>query len=177
MTGGVRNERNNSPLQTTSEINKLTQAIAKYQEQLQIDSESLNEIESQGKRLVEQIAQLTAQLQDKHQALNSVMVSYQAQQKEVNRLESVNKLYTSRIEQQKAEVAKLTDEIAQLTKEQNNFEDKITAQKAKIMKEKTVNCQLSENIATTTNNKLKAELVNCGIDCEIICIKVSISLV
>ena len=132
MTGGVRNERNSSPLQTTSEINKLTQAIAKYQEQLQIDSESLNEIESQGKRLVEQIAQLTAQLQDKHQALNSVMVSYQAQQKEVNRLESVNKLYTSRIEQQKAEVAKLTDEIAQLTKEQNNFEDKITAQKAKI---------------------------------------------
>lgn len=113
MTGGVKNQRNNSPLQTTAEINllkaKLKQLKADYEQKLA----ALSQKDDALNKLNQELSDLKTDLQTLKQEINEVLLSYQSQEKEVKRLEDANRLFEARQKEQadsiKAIKEKLTD--------------------------------------------------------------------
>lgn len=93
MTGGARNQRNNSPLQTTAEINKTTAMLEELERQFHIKEEKLAGLDKQVKDKQENREQISRDLQSLQQDLSAAVLTFQSQEKEVKRLESAVQLY------------------------------------------------------------------------------------
>ena len=100
MTGGQRNQRNNSPLQTATEINQLEKQLQTLRQNLAEDQERLDELVTQGEKVAAKLQQLRDTLQETNQAINEAAISFQNQEKEVKRLTDANSLYKSRVKEQ-----------------------------------------------------------------------------
>ncbi|MCD5482559.1 chromosome segregation protein SMC [Lactobacillus delbrueckii subsp. bulgaricus] len=109
MTGGARNQRNNSPLQTTAEINKTTAMLEELERQFHIKEEKLAGLDKQVKDKQETREQISRDLQSLQQDLSAAVLTFQSQEKEVKRLESVVQLYQAQQAEQAAYLADLTD--------------------------------------------------------------------
>lgn len=112
MTGGQKNLRNNSPLQTATEINQLEQQIKSL-------TSSFKENQAQLKALVDQSVEVDKKLQELHdslqeinQTINEVAISFQNQEKEVKRLQDANTLYESRVKERNDHIVELQKQIA-----------------------------------------------------------------
>ncbi|MDO4912346.1 MAG: chromosome segregation protein SMC [Lactobacillus sp.] len=116
MTGGARNLKNNSPLQTTAELNKL-------QKQIEIGKSKENKLSSKCQELAETVKSLESQLAEKTsekqhltEELRELAFKYQTQEKEVKRLSDAEKLVAAESEKDQAEFKRIQAEITEKTK-------------------------------------------------------------
>lgn len=132
MTGGQRNQRNNSPLQTATEINQLEKQLQTLRQNLAEDQERLDELVTQGEKVAAKLQQLRDTLQETNQAINEAAISFQNQEKEVKRLTDANSLYKSRVKEQQDRIAALKKEITQANDQQEQLAKQNEVQKGKM---------------------------------------------
>ena len=116
MTGGMRNQRSNSPLQITAEISKLTEEIQVLTKQVDRYQEQAGQLEQKINKLDQAAQQAKNDLQELNQELNSAVLTFKSQEKEVSRLESASRLYQRQLAEKEQRIADLT---AQLVKEKD----------------------------------------------------------
>lgn len=132
MTGGQRNQRNNSPLQTATEINQLEEQLQTLRQNLTEDQEQLDDLVDEGEKVAAQLQKLHDALQETNQALNEAAISFQNQEKEVNRLTDANSLYKSRIKEREDRIKSLKQEIAEANQKQDQLTKQNEVQKSKM---------------------------------------------
>ena len=98
MTGGTRNTRNNSPLATNAEIDKLTKQVKVGKEKFAELEATLNELNHKLSDLQTELAAKNTELNSLNQKISEQTIKYENEEKEVKRLKQLNDL------QQKAEL-------------------------------------------------------------------------
>ena len=111
MTGGMRNQQNNSPLQTITEINKLEEQIAKIKKQFTSDNHGLQDLLEDELALQKEIDKHNEQIQNLSQKLNEAAISYQNEEKEVKRLADANALFDIKSKERVQSIKKLEQDI------------------------------------------------------------------
>jgi chromosome segregation protein len=132
MTGGARNQKNNSPLQTIAELNQLKTTLNKLEKQLKKDQVNYKELTSVDQKLSQEITEVQEKYQNYKQELAEIALSYQNQEKEVKRLEKVNKLFKITQKQRQQQLKELQAKIHITKKKKATFVEQIEQQKAKI---------------------------------------------
>lgn len=112
MTGGQKNLRNNSPLQTATEINQLEQQIKSLISSFKEDQAQLKALVDQSVEVDKKLQELHDSLQEINQTINEVAISFQNQEKEVKRLQDANTLYESRVKERNDHIVELQKQIA-----------------------------------------------------------------
>ncbi|MBW7985668.1 chromosome segregation protein SMC [Lactobacillus helveticus] len=112
MTGGQKNLRNNSPLQTATEINQLEQQIKSLTSSFKEDQAQLKALVDQSVEVDKKLQELHDSLQEINQTINEVAISFQNQEKEVKRLQDANTLYESRVKERNDHMVELQKQIA-----------------------------------------------------------------
>lgn len=134
MTGGMRNQRNNSPLQTTSEINRLETRISKLKKQFAKDQEDLEKLIKTSDDVNAQLNKTNEELQAIVQELSEAALSYQNQEKEVKRLSDASSLYNSRMQERDLQIKTTQKQIEEAKTREKELSAKADNQKAKITK-------------------------------------------
>ncbi len=132
MTGGMRNQRSNSPLQINSEINQLTKQISHLKEQFASDQNDLGDLTEKSEQANKQLSEQTQSLREINQNLSEVALSYQNQEKEVKRLQDANELYASRLKERDARLKDLNKQIKQAQEKQESLDQQAVKEKAAI---------------------------------------------
>lgn len=188
MTGGARNKQNNSPLQITSEINQLDSKIKTLSVSLNGDQQKLNEILIKQESEQINLDKFKQEFQDLNQELKEAALSFQSQEKEVNRLRDANSLYLSRkkelelhlndltlqlevaqekqielgeqIEQEKNNLANLQNRLDNFSKLNQEVQDELSMLNPKIAvyKNKLENIHSSKKDKQLDLNQVKAQL-------------------
>lgn len=112
MTGGQKNLRNNSPLQTATEINQLEQQIKSLTSSFKEDQAQLKALVDQSVEVGKKLQELHDSLQEINQTINEAAISFQNQEKEVKRLQDANTLYESRVKERNDHIVELQKQIA-----------------------------------------------------------------
>ncbi|MBN6049094.1 chromosome segregation protein SMC [Lactobacillus helveticus] len=112
MTGGQKNLRNNSPLQTATEINQLEQQIKSLTSSFKEDQAQLKALVDQSVKVGKKLQELHDSLQEINQTINEAAISFQNQEKEVKRLQDANTLYESRVKERNDHIVELQKQIA-----------------------------------------------------------------
>lgn len=90
MSGGARNQKNNSPLQVNAEMENLRQSISQQQAALDKYSAQLDSLQNDAESL--HYAQLQDKLRELKQQISEQAIRYQNQEKEVARLNKLNEV-------------------------------------------------------------------------------------
>ena len=118
MTGGQKNLRNNSPLQTAAEINQLEKQISSLTRSFKEDQAQLKDLVDQSVKVENKLQKLHDSLQEINQTINEAAISFQNQEKEVKRLQDANTLYESRVKQRNDHIVELQKQIAEANDKQ-----------------------------------------------------------
>ena len=118
MTGGQKNLRNNSPLQTAAEINQLEKQISNLTRSFKEDQVQLKDLVDQSVKVENKLQKLHDSLQEINQTINEAAISFQNQEKEVKRLQDANTLYESRVKQRNDHIVELQKQIAEANDKQ-----------------------------------------------------------
>ena len=118
MTGGQKNLRNNSPLQTAAEINQLEKQISNLTRSFKEDQAQLKDLVAQSVKVENKLQKLHDSLQEINQTINEAAISFQNQEKEVKRLQDANTLYESRVKQRNDHIVELQKQIAEANDKQ-----------------------------------------------------------
>ena len=118
MTGGQKNLRNNSPLQTATEINQLEKQISSLTRSFKKDQAQLKDLVAQSVKVENKLQKLRDSLQEINQTINEAAISFQNQEKEVKRLQDANTLYESRVKQRNDHIVELQKQIAEANDKQ-----------------------------------------------------------
>ena len=118
MTGGQKNLRNNSPLQTATEINQLEKQISSLTRSFKEDQAQLKDLIDQSVKVENKLQKLHDSLQEINQTINEAAISFQNQEKEVKRLQDANTLYESRVKQRNDHIVELQKQIAEANDKQ-----------------------------------------------------------
>ncbi|MFJ6933452.1 MAG: chromosome segregation protein SMC [Lactobacillus gallinarum] len=118
MTGGQKNLRNNSPLQTAAEINQLEKQISNLTRSFKEDQAQLKDLVAQSIKVENKLQKLHDSLQEINQTINEAAISFQNQEKEVKRLQDANTLYESRVKQRNDHIVELQRQIAEANDKQ-----------------------------------------------------------
>lgn len=118
MTGGQRNQRSNSPLQTATEINQLEKQIKTLKQNLNEDQDKLESLVDQSNKVNAELQDLQDALRETSQAINEAAISFQGQEKEVKRLLDANTLYKSRIKDRNDRIELLKKQIKEANDKQ-----------------------------------------------------------
>lgn len=153
MTGGVRNQRNNSPLQTTAEINHLKQKASKLKQQFENDRKELEKLTVQANEVNEKQNQSQNDYQSINQELNEAALSYQNQEKEVKRLNDANELFVSRLHDRDVHLKQIASDIDEAKKKQKSLAEQAETEKVEMAK-------IQERIKnfTVLNQKVQSQL-------------------
>lgn len=153
MTGGVRNQRNNSPLQTAAEITQLKKQIKQLKSQLSEDQANLNTLVDKDDNLSAKLSKVNKNIQKINQNLGEAVLSYQNQEKEVKRLSDANKLFESHKQEREQQILKLKKQISEAENKKDELAKKGTEQKSNIK-------EVQERIQnfTSLNKKVQAKL-------------------
>lgn len=119
MTGGQKNLRSNSPLQTATEINQLEKQIKTKTQTFKADEKQLNELVEQSSKVEAKLQKLHDSLQETNQTINEAVVSFESQEKEVKRLSDANALFESRVKERTQRIASLKEQIEQANQKQD----------------------------------------------------------
>lgn len=154
MTGGERNQRNNSPLQTTTEIAKLAKQLSQMQASLQAAQEV---VKTKGQAVTTLKAAQVAtqlQLQTLTQKLGEAAVNFQSQDREVKRLRDAHTQYNEQLTNKKtqlvevkAAIAAKTDEQAAMTKQLATEKQEVAALETRLAHFSTANQQSQTELA------------------------------
>ena len=153
MTGGVKNQRNNSPLQTTAEINALTKKLQQLQKNFDSDQADLNKLLEQTEQANDELKTIQSEYQQINQELNEAALSFQNQEKEVKRLNDANELFVSRVRERDARIKEIKDKIAIAKQKKADL-----AKEAKDEKAKMAEIQDRIKNFTALNEKVQSQL-------------------
>lgn len=134
MTGGARNQKSNSPLQTVTELNQLKVTMDMLKEQLAKNQADFAVLSLTNESLAQEISQLEAQKQKCSQDLNEAVLSYQNQEKEVKRLKAAKKLFEARQEERAQQRIDIKEKLNIAEKQKVKLIKKIDQQKVEIEK-------------------------------------------
>ncbi|BDR60667.1 chromosome segregation protein SMC [Lactobacillus xylocopicola] len=132
MTGGARNQKNNSPLQTVAELNELKQNIKILKQKLATDQAKFSQLTAASASLDQEIDQVRLKEQEYNRELGEAVLSYQNQEKEVKRLKAASELLESRQAERAKQVAELQTKIKKAEDQKEGFVQQIDKQKAAI---------------------------------------------
>ena len=132
MTGGVRNQKSNSPLQTTAELSQLRQNINDLKAKIKNEQSQLADAVSKNEILTQQLNEMTSKFQNLKQELGEAALSYQNQEKEVNRLKAANSLFEQQKKERNQEITETKNKIKSAEKKKKELQEKILQQKQDI---------------------------------------------
>lgn len=132
MTGGARNQKSNSPLQTVTELNQLKKQREELKKELAEDQASYTALLTESENLAQKIVNTQKQQQDYNKKLGEAVISYQSQEKEVKRLKAANQLFEVRKQERDKQVLTIKDKIKTAELKKTNFVQKIEQQKSAI---------------------------------------------
>ncbi|MBD5431746.1 MAG: chromosome segregation protein SMC [Lactobacillus sp.] len=155
MTGGVRNQKSNSPLQTTAEINTLEQKMITLKQQFEDGQKQLEQSTEKLAQTRKQAQQIHDKISDLSQNINETAISFQSQDKEVKRLIDANKLQESRIKEREDQIASLNEQIDESSKKQEEL-----AKQADLEKNKIAEIQARINNFASLNQKIQDQLTD-----------------
>ncbi|QNQ82101.1 chromosome segregation protein SMC [Lactobacillus sp. PV012] len=159
MTGGAKNQRNNSPLATNSEIDKLTRQVATIKEKLKKLSQSITEIDSQLEKTNQQTITFSDDLGKVSEAYNQSNFEYQSQKKEVNRLTLLQKQQDEGQKLKAQELEKIQLNLEKIKNDESNISKKIASQKQEMadMKQSLADFDTAYNKFQKEISDLKAQ--------------------
>ena len=132
MTGGAHNQKANSPLQTASELNQLKQTLTQLKEQLKADQSRYGELADSSEALAAEIEEVQKKQQEYSVDLGEAVLSFQNQEKEVNRLKAANKLLEAHEQERSEQIIALKEKIQQAEKQKVELLTQIEQQKKAI---------------------------------------------
>ncbi|MGQ5709422.1 chromosome segregation protein SMC [Lactobacillus sp. PSON] len=155
MTGGMRNQRNNSPLQTTGEINRLKVKIANLKKQFANDQKMLQTVIEDSDTLADEYSRTNTELQTVNQEFNEAALSYQNQEKEVKRLSDANHLFDSRVKERAIQIKTIQNQIQEANKRKKEL-----ASQADRQKNQMAEVQNAIKDFNSLNQKIQKQLSN-----------------
>ena len=163
MTGGTRNTRNNSPLATNAEIDKLTAQIKASKEKFVKLQEILNELNQVLNELQAELETKKSNLTSLNQQISEQAIKYENEEKEVKRLTQLNDL------QQKAQLEKKQEE-AELSIRLEKQQTKKVELEELAQKQRTQMDQLKHDLSDFDEayQKLQNELSNLNSDLAVV---------
>lgn len=129
MTGGARNQRNNSPLATNSEIDKLIKQISRIQEKLNKLTNSMAEVNNNLDKITQQNTALSNKFTKVSEEYNQANFEYQGQDKEVKRLELLQQEQSEGQKLKAKELKKMQRNLTALQDDEVKVSEKIASQK------------------------------------------------
>lgn len=163
MTGGTRNTRNNSPLATNAEIDKLTAQIKASKEKFVKLQEILNELNQVLNELQAELETKKSNLTSLNQQISEQAIKYENEEKEVKRLTQLNDL------QQKAQLEKKQEEAELSTRLEKQQAKKVELEEL-AQKQRTQMDQLKHDLSDFDEayQKLQNELSNLNSDLAVV---------
>ncbi|QTQ40561.1 chromosome segregation protein SMC [Lactobacillus taiwanensis] len=163
MTGGTRNTRNNSPLATNAEIDKLTAQIKASKEKFVKLQEILNELNQVLNELQAELETKKSNLTSLNQQISEQAIKYENEEKEVKRLTQLNDL------QQKAQLEKKQEEAELSTRLEKQQAKKVELEEL-AQKQRTQMYQLKHDLSDFDEayQKLQNELSNLNSDLAVV---------
>lgn len=163
MTGGTRNTRNNSPLATNAEIDKLTAQIKASKEKFVKLQEILNELNQILNELQAELETKKSNLTSLNQQISEQAIKYENEEKEVKRLTQLNDL------QQKAQLEKKQEEAELSTRLEKQQAKKVELEEL-AQKQRTQMYQLKHDLSDFDEayQKLQNELSNLNSDLAVV---------
>ena len=155
MTGGARNRRTNSPLQTNSEIQKIQTNISSLQELLTTDKSKLKKLKTTSTTDTDTFKELQNNLQEVNQQINEQAIRYQSQEQELRRLEKVKNVQDAEQKAKILEAENLNKQLSEEKQKQVELGQKANSLKAKMDQLKETLADLDEAYA-----KIQAQLSN-----------------
>lgn len=129
MTGGARNQRNNSPLATNSEIEKLTKQVRSIQDKLKQLTTDITEVNNELGNINQQKIALSNDLSKVNDVYSQASFEYQGQEKEVNRLLGLQRQQDEGQKLKAEELQKLQTNLVALQNDETELSNKIASQK------------------------------------------------
>lgn len=163
MTGGTRNTRNNSPLATNAEIDKLTRQIKTGNVEFTKLQTALNELDQRLTELQTELEAKNTDLTALNQKISEQAIKYENEEKEVQRLTKLNDLQQKAQLEKKQEEAELTSRLEKEQAKKKELEEVAQAQRAKMDQLKTELTDFDE-----AYKKLQAELSNLNSDLAVV---------
>lgn len=163
MTGGTRNTRNNSPLATNAEIDKLTAQIKASKEKFVKLQDILNELNQVLNELQAELETKKSNLTSLNQQISEQAIKYENEEKEVKRLTQLNDL------QQKAQLEKKQEEAELSTRLEKQQTKKVELEEL-AQKQRTQMDQLKHDLSDFDEayQKLQNELSNLNSDLAVV---------
>ncbi|QNQ80288.1 chromosome segregation protein SMC [Lactobacillus sp. PV034] len=124
MTGGARTRRNNSPLQTNTEITKLTQNINLLTKKLKESQQKLHDIQVSLKQEEAEWQSLQDNVQELKQQINEQAIRYQAQEKELSRVKKVKQIQDAEEVARAGELEELKQKLQSEKEQQTKLDQK-----------------------------------------------------
>ena len=163
MTGGTRNTRNNSPLATNAEIDKLTRQIKTGNVEFTKLQTALNELDQRLTELQTELEAKNTDLTALNQKISEQAIKYENEEKEVQRLTQLNDLQQKAQLEKKQEEAELTSRLEKEQAKKKELEEVAQTQRAKMDQLKTELTDFDE-----AYKKLQAELSNLNSDLAVV---------
>lgn len=163
MTGGTRNTRNNSPLATNAEIDKLTRQIKTGNVEFTKLQTALNELDQRLTELQTELEAKNTDLTALNQKISEQAIKYENEEKEVQRLTKLNDLQQKAQLEKKQEEAELTSRLEKEQAKKKELEEVAQTQRAKMDQLKTELTDFDE-----AYKKLQAELSNLNSDLAVV---------
>lgn len=163
MTGGTRNTRNNSPLATNAEIDKLTRQIKTGNVEFTKLQTALNELDQRLTELQTELEAKNTDLTALNQKISEQAIKYENEEKEVQRLTQLNDLQQKAQLEKKQEEAELTSRLEKEQAKKKELEEVAQTQRAKMDQLKTELTDFDE-----AYQKLQAELSNLNSDLAVV---------
>ena len=163
MTGGTRNTRNNSPLATNAEIDKLTRQIKIGNVEFTKLKTALNELDQRLTELQTELESKNTDLTALNQKISEQAIKYENEEKEVQRLTQLNDLQQKAQLEKKQEEAELTSRLEKEQAKKKELEEVAQTQRAKMDQLKTELTDFDE-----AYQKLQAELSNLNSDLAVV---------
>lgn len=163
MTGGTRNTRNNSPLATNAEIDKLTRQIKIGNIEFTKLKTALNELDQRLTELQTELEAKNTDLTALNQKISEQAIKYENEEKEVQRLTQLNDLQQKAQLEKKQEEAELTSRLEKEQAKKKELEEVAQTQRAKMDQLKTELTDFDE-----AYKKLQAELSNLNSDLAVV---------
>ena len=163
MTGGTRNTRNNSPLATNAEIDKLTRQIKTGNVEFTKLQTALNELDQRITEIQTELEAKNTDLTALNQKISEQAIKYENEEKEVQRLTQLNDLQQKAQLEKKQEEAELTSRLEKEQAKKKELEEVAQTQRAKMDQLKTELTDFDE-----AYQKLQAELSNLNSDLAVV---------
>lgn len=163
MTGGTRNTRNNSPLATNAEIDKLTLQIKTGKVEFTKLQTALNELDKKLTELQTELEAKNTDLTALNQKISEQAIKYENEEKEVQRLTQLNDLQQKAQLEKKQEETELTSRLEKEQAKKKELEEVAQTQRAKMDQLKTDLTDFDE-----AYQKLQAELSNLNSDLAVV---------